>query len=365
MHLRLFILLFASLAFAGGLVAQDVHYTLHNYAPLQLNPANTGAFSGSVRVGGVYRGQWYSLNGINTPTAYADAPLAFGFRKQDWIGVGALLIADRAGDFNLSSTFFGMSAAYHLALDKKRRNVLTIGAQYGSTSYGLQMPDDIPNQQRIIDPSLGGGGTSPEMIGQPNVGGPNSGNNNNDSYNDINAGVRLKLLLDAKKQNIFTAGVSLLHLATPDRRSLVMVAPRDTTMGPINSPGRGARERRRTLHAHTRLDLEMNDKWRFQPTAFYQASAGTSSLQVQAWGQRNLKKDLDMRIGLGYRTGDAAQVLFGFDTDRLRAALSYDVTVSQARNIDSYQGAFELGVAYIFNIYKKPTVVPTILCPDL
>ena len=86
---------------------------------------------------------------------------------------------------------------------------------------------------------------------------------------------------------------------------------------------------------------------------------------MQAWGSRNLKKDLDLRIGLGYRTADAAKVMVGFDTDRLRAALAYDITLSQARNVNSYQGAFELGLAYIFNIYKKPTVVPTILCPDI
>lgn len=363
MRLRSLTLLAALVLWLGPLAGQDIHYTLHNYAPLQLNPANTGAFEGSIRVGGIFRGQWFSgLDGINTPTAYADAPLAFGLRKQDWIGVGALLVADRAGEFNLSSTFFGFSLAYHLALDKKRRNVVTIGAQYGSTSYGLSMSDSTPDQQSIFSESIGGGGGMAERIGMPE--GPN-GMNNNDSYNSINAGVRLKLLLDPKKQNIFTAGVTLLHLNNPDRRSLIeRVEPIDTTIMTTN-PGRDARRRKPTLHAHTRLDLEMNDKWRFQPTAYFQSSANTSSLQLQAWGQRSLKKNLDMRVGLGYRTGDAAQVLFGFDTDRLRAALAYDITVSQARAITSYQGAFELGVSYLFNIYKKPTVVPTILCPDL
>lgn len=353
-----------------SLGAQDVHYTLHNYAPLWLNPANTGAFSGSIRVGGDYRGQWYSLNGINSPTAYADAPLAFGFRKQDWVGVGFSLVSDNAGDFNLSSTFFGFSGAYHLSLDKNRTNILTLGVQYGSTSYGLKMPEGTPDQQRIFETGIGGQELDPEMIGMPDTGGPNQGNNNA-SYNDLNAGVKLKILMDKKTNNTFEAGVSMLHINNPRRNTLVtrIMEPGDTLPNgePIEPVGGGQDTRRRkpTIHAHARLDMEMSEKWRFQPTVFFQNSASTSSISLQAWGSRNLKKDLDLRLGLGYRTSDAAKVMVGFDTDRLRGALAYDITLSQARNANSYQGAFELGLAYIFNIYKKPDVAPTILCPRL
>jgi hypothetical protein len=74
---------------------------------------------------------------------------------------------------------------------------------------------------------------------------------------------------------------------------------------------------------------------------------------------------MGLRMGLGYRTGDAAKVLVGIDSGQLRAALSYDITLSQARNANSYQGAFEVSAAYIFNIYKKPVVTPKILCPRL
>lgn len=358
------LLFFAAFALTTlSLGAQDVHYTLHNYAPLWLNPANTGAFSGSIRVGGDYRGQWYSLNGINSPTAYADAPLAFGFRKQDWVGVGFSLVSDNAGDFNLSSTFFGFSGAYHLSLDKNRTNILTLGVQYGSTSYGLKMADGTPEQQAIFTDVPGGGDGTAEMIGMQDS---PDGRNNNASYNDLNAGVKLKILMDKKTGNTFEAGASVLHLNRGKRNALAMF---DTTGGVPDtlmiSRNEDTRRRRSTIHAHARLDLEMSEKWRFQPTVFFQSSASTSSISLQAWGSRNLKKDLDLRIGLGYRTADAAKVMVGFDTDRLRGALAYDITLSQARNANSYQGAFELGLAYIFNIYKKPEVAPTILCPRL
>lgn len=344
---------------------QDTHFTLHDYNPLWLNPAQTGAFNGSVRIGGIYRGQWYTLNGINTPSAYVDAPVIRGLRKYDWIGVGANLISDRAGaggDLPLKSTFFGFSAAYHLALDNNRRNVVTLGAQYGSTSYSLDLQSGNLVQQLTIDPTLGGGGQTQGELRQDGM-----GMGDGESYNDINAGVMLRSVIDPDKNNLFEAGISLLHLNGPKRATLL---PPPDTMGmdtTVMGPRAGDDERRRrsTLHAHARLDLEMSEKWRFQPTVFLQSSASVTSISLQAWGSRVLKPDVNLRLGLGYRTGDAGQILVGLDYDRLRAALSYDITLSQAREITNYQGGFELSAAYIINIYKKPTVVPTMLCPKI
>ncbi len=356
-----------------GLRAQDVHYTLHDYAPMWLNPANTGAFSGSIRAGGIYRGQWHSLNGIQSPTAYVDAPLPFALRKQDWIGVGLSLVNDSAGDQDIVQNFFGFGASYHLALDKKRTNIVTLGAQYGSISYGLT-PEGILTQQLNIDSDLGGLGMAGrnELDGMGMGMGPGGGiggmrgMNNNQSVNDLNAGVKLKMLIDPDKNNVFEAGIALLHLTNPRRSSLTR---RDTASVPRPDTGpmetEDTRRRRGTIHAHARLDLEMSEKWRFQPTVFFQNSAGSSSLSLQAWGSRNLKQDLDLRLGLGYRTSDAAKVMVGLDFAQLRTALSYDITLSQARAVTNFQGAFELSAAYIFNIYKKPTVTPTLLCPRI
>lgn len=351
--------------------AQDAHFTLHDYNPLWLNPAQTGAFSGTVRVGGIYRGQWYTLNGINTPSAYVDAPVIRGLRKNDWIGVGANLISDKAGaggDLGLKSTYFGFSAAYHLALDNNRRNVVTLGAQYGSTNYSLDIQNPNLNQQLTIDADLGGGGLSQGELRTDNM-----MNGDGESYNDINAGLMLRSVLDSKKNNTLELGLSALHLNGPKRASLLQ---RDSTSAGIDSStldprsrdtgfGDDLRRRRPTLHAHARLDLEVSEKWRFQPSIYAQTSGAVTSVSLQAWGSRALKDDLDLRLGLGYRTADAAQVLIGMDYDRIRAALSYDITLSQGRTVTNYQGGFELSAQYIINIYKKPVVVPTMLCPKI
>ncbi len=356
--------LFCCCSLAVG--AQDTHFTLHDYNPLWLNPAQTGAFSGTVRIGGIYRGQWYTLNGITTPSAYVDAPVIRGLRKYDWIGVGANLISDKAGaggNLALKSTYFGFSAAYHLALDDQRRNVFTLGAQYGSTTYSLDIASGNLVQQLTIDPSLGGGG---QGQGELRPDGMNAGDG--ESYNDINAGVMLRSVLDPNKNNLLEVGLSAFHLNGPKRNSLIP-ANQDTVGIDTTTVGRRAgddfRRRRATLHGHARLDLEVSEDWRFQPSIFVQSSASVTTASIQAWGSRALKPAVNLRLGLGYRTGDAAQVLVGLDWEQLRAALSYDITLSQSRAVTNYQGGFELSAQYIINIYKKPTVVPTMLCPKI
>ena len=376
-----------SLALAATLPAQDFHFTLHDYAPLWMNPAQTGAFSGSIRASGNFRAQADGFSLYRTPAASIDAPVIRGLRKQDWIGAGALLMFDNAGlgledlmggsRFQLKHNLFGFSGAYHFAVDKDRRNVLTLGLQYAATSYSIDPGTATPLQELTIGEALGGQGQNQgeRFRGQEQQGGGGGigggGGSSNENFNSLNAGLMLRSVLDVDKDNLFEAGFSLLHLFGGDRQTLIMTEQimRDSTMmepDPIGSSRPEDRERRPTLHAHARLDLAINDNYRFQPTAFFQSSASTSSLAVQAWGARNLKPDVDLRAGLGLRTGDAIKFMAGLDYKNIRAALSYDVITLAGDNIPTaYTGALEVGVNYIFNIYKKPTVTPTMLCPRI
>ena len=94
------------------LTGQDIHFTQFTMQPMTLNPAHTGAFLGSLRVGGIYRSQWASVidNEFSTPSAYVDVPLIKGFRNRDWIGVGVSFFQDKAGSLGLKTT------GYHFSL---------------------------------------------------------------------------------------------------------------------------------------------------------------------------------------------------------------------------------------------------------
>ncbi|HND17475.1 MAG TPA: type IX secretion system membrane protein PorP/SprF, partial [Saprospiraceae bacterium] len=99
--------------FVGNiLMAQDIHFTQYNMSPMTLNPALTGNYLGSYRVGGIYRNQWASIiPAYSTPSFFVDAPIITGFRKNDWIGVGVAITADKSGTAKLGRTAFMGSVA--------------------------------------------------------------------------------------------------------------------------------------------------------------------------------------------------------------------------------------------------------------
>ena len=74
--------------------SQDLHFSYFQFQPVQLNPALTGAFEGTARIGGIFREQRRQVSNapISTPSVYVDAPIIRGFGKRDWIGIGSSFI---------------------------------------------------------------------------------------------------------------------------------------------------------------------------------------------------------------------------------------------------------------------------------
>jgi len=149
---RLFLLfvLFCSLY---SVKAQDIHFTSFDYAPLTVNPALSGAFLGTYRVGGIYRDQWRSVSsdgGFKTVNLHIDMPVIRGFRKQDWVGIGVNVFNDRSNTYNLNTTKSFQGLSYHLSLDKKQTQILAFGIQNNTTSRRLVNPMVTLNTETFI-----------------------------------------------------------------------------------------------------------------------------------------------------------------------------------------------------------------------
>ncbi len=328
----------------GTLSAQDIHFSLYNMSPLTLNPALTGAFSGTARIGGIYRDQWSSIIGSNkfvTPSFYVDAPIFRGFGKKDWVGVGFTTFTDKAGSLSLQTAASLLSASYHLSLNKKGSSILTLGVQGGSVQRRAKMITDLVFEDEF-DVSLGGGGLG--------INGSMDKADGRASYLDFTAGLMLRAKLD--DVSALELGVSYGHLTRPDYT---------LTVGGTGNQDAGKRPARIT--AHGRYDRQINDKWSITPTFLYQTTASANEFALQGWAGDQINKDFRLNMGLGYRFGDAAQVLVGGDYKDLRVALSYDVNVSSLNPASNYQGGFELAAWYIIKIYRKPTIKTKILCP--
>src|SRR6201986_4942968 len=118
--------------------AQDPGFSQFFASPLTLNPALTGKFNGAIRVAGNYRNQWPAINNaFITSTASVDFPILTNkLPVNDTWGVGFMGMTDKTASGILNDNYFGVSTAYHLALDEDGYPSLGLGFQgtYGSQS---------------------------------------------------------------------------------------------------------------------------------------------------------------------------------------------------------------------------------------
>jgi type IX secretion system PorP/SprF family membrane protein len=336
---RLLLILLMATPFA--LSAQDIHFTQFTYAPLSVNPAQTGLFEGTYRIGGLYRSQWNSgvKNGYQTPVLFVDLPIA-GLRKQDWIGLGVNFARDAAGIAALTNTGIGLNASYHIGMDAKGQNVLSLGGAVGFMQRRINA-DQLKFQDGII-----GTGVSRDLANIDTKG---------VSYTDFNLGANFRSKMS--KTSTLNIGLSLEHAFTP-KDNLVKAA---SAVGA--TPDADKMPRRFNIYAT--VDAALTKRFSVFPALIFRTAGGTSETMLHAVGGVKLdpKKNIMLRGGVGYRLGDALQVLGGLDFGDIRIGASYDYTTSTLRSNTKAQDGFEVAVAYIGKIFKKPNPPAAVLCP--
>lgn len=319
-------------------MAQDIHFTQFNMSPLSLNPANTGNFYGTYRIGGIYRNQWASVitSPFSTPLFYIDAPILTGFRKSDWIGVGGTFISDKAGAAKLGSSTFMGSIAYHFALNKKGTSILTLGLQLGKQNRSVSLTGDNIKFGEELDPDN-------PLKSQDHALGEKVG------FFDINAGLTFKTTLGS--QTALVLGFAVNHINNPKY-----------------SIGGGGTKEQQNLPAryigHGELTFNLTKKWTLSPTFLYQAISTLNESNLQVMGGYKLidtkDKKIKLNAGVGYRLGRNAEILLGMDYNDIKVGLGWDLNTSGLNN-GSY--GYEIAASYIGKIYKKPKVNPVIFCP--
>jgi len=372
MRIRNTIILFFILCTITKINAQDRHFTLYNFAPLVVNPAYTGAYEGSYRVGGLMREQAFSNNIPNLNSVYStrdffiDAPL-LNVRKNDWVGIGVNFYSDAAGTFGLGYQTVHGSIAYHLALDKRRKSVLTLGIHGGQVNRRItgakRRRDTAFDVERIVLPEE-------NTILPINMEAASN-------FFDLGAGMLLKSKLN--KTTAIEIGFSVQHITGNASIDLDSLSDRSnyalqglTDNDDFRIP--------RLFVLHGTYDMELTDTWLLSPSFLFQQARNQNEAVIQFLGGYKLMKreirddgkkgkfikDKDapkIRFGLGYRVGDALQVLLGYEKGDLRVGIGYDLTLSTLADANNSQGGLEIAANYIFRVYKQPNVDPAILCP--
>lgn len=345
---KTFFLLVVMLGGFARLKSQDLHNTLFYMNPLHMNPAFTGAYEGTFRIGGLYRDQARTAIGksaYKTPTIYVDAPILM-IGKRHWIGVGFFGFQDKAGDGNLKLTGGQLSGAFHLSLDKKSKNMLTLGVQWGKIGRDLNR-DKLHLGDEVLEDLQGL--PSPETQ-DPLGGSSTGGSQSKKNFQDINIGFLFKSKVS--KTSDFNFGASTRHITTPGS---------DYNFGSSNE------DLNMRIVAHAQLNTALNKQWTLTPEVYFSNISPSKQFQAHAWLGYWLKPEDNIKLngGLGYRVGDSAQLLLGLDYKDFKVQLGYDFTMSDLSQTNSRQGGFEIAAYYIGKIYKKPDVKPVILCPNL
>lgn len=306
---------------------QDIHFSHFYAAPLHLNPAMTGYFDGSLRMGANFRNQWQSVTiPYRTVAIYGDYDLLGDRPGKNRFGAGLLLINDQAGDGHLLTQKAYISAAYHANLGAKIRISLGAGSAF--------VQKKIDFNQFIFDDQWTAGGfdlnlPTGEPIGKQSL-----------NYMDIHGGAMFTWM-PGKDLSLF-GGANMAHILQPDESF-------------INSGNKLGM--RKVIHGGA--DIRVSPFWEVQPAVMYmdQKKAAEWMLGFNAFYQLKDENKTRIIFGSWWRgSGDGIPVV-GLEYRRIRFLMSYDINTSSLKPASNYRGGAEVSLRYIMKKESRPGII--------
>ncbi|MCB0630198.1 MAG: PorP/SprF family type IX secretion system membrane protein [Saprospiraceae bacterium] len=324
--------------------SQDIHYSQFYNAPLQLNPALTGVFSGDLRVQGNYRYQWN-----NVPVRYRTFSVVVDKKfircggRSSFIAAGLGLNNDRAGDTRLSWNDINLNASYTKYLSKGF--FLTLGgraamAQRKFDSERLRLGEHFNTTSGAYDPDI----IPVDRFSRTSH-----------SFMDLSVGVnfhwqeldRFERFDYKEERSKIDFGLGIMHLNKPDQSFIEdEIVPLYRRLS-IYAQG--------VLQIGNPLDLVAGITGQFQgPYREYVAMGG---LRVHL--DRSPGKQLAIQLGIGYRfdkNRDAYYPNFQLEYNAFRIGFSHDINFSDFNVATLRNGGPEISFRYVF---KKVCPVPS------
>jgi type IX secretion system PorP/SprF family membrane protein len=305
--------------------AQDMHFTQFNGAPMMLNPAFTGSYTGMYRATGIYRNQWSS---VTTPYVTfgggVDAPLFRDVAVADYLGGGLSVYNDRSGDGNLANMTALASLAYHKFFGDYSLKSLSVGLQGGFTQKSIDLSrlywgDEFKN-----------GGWQPGTTGE----------NLNPKTNYFTANVGMNWQHSIKEGKFaYSIGVAGHNLNQPNE-SLLKKQNNEVGLGMRISSQIGA-------------IWNANDRFSVRPAFLYQTQTSASEMIAGSEflyivGESVIASDATGVFVGGYmRTGDAALITAGLEFKGFRLGFGYDYNISDLKVASGGNGGFEIALRYV------------------
>jgi type IX secretion system PorP/SprF family membrane protein len=298
--------------------AQDLHFSQWFNSPLTTNPANTGFIpDADYRIGGNYREQWAQTAAVpyKTFSVFGDAQLFRNKIENGWMGIGGVLLSDRAGSGNLVSNKLYTSVAYHQMIGFDQ--LLSLGFNAGIVNKRIDPSKLVfPDQWRgkFFDVP----GTSQEVFDRTSI-----------YYFDLQAGLNYAYF---PTEDIYiNAGFSIHHINRPKETFFNNSSTFDNRI-PMRYIG--------FLNA----SLKVNENLIVNPNAYFTMQAKTWQAVAGFNAQYNLKNNGEFQFlaGAYYRIKDAFIPMAGLVWKNFKLSVSYDASTSSLSNFGARAYEFSL-----------------------
>ena len=296
-------------------LAQDLHFSQFMNNPLLTNPANAGFNPDfDYRIGASYRSQWATLPvPYKTMSIWGDVQLLRNSLQNGWLGLGGVILQDKAGPGLTSTKAYG-SIAYHQQLGEG--SLLSAGFNVGYASKKVDITSFKWENQwngKFFDAQAASG----EPFAYSQIG-----------YLDLQLGLNYAYF--ANSNLYLNAGASIMHLNNP-RESFFS-----------GSDNRVPQRYTGFMNASYKL----NDQWIINPNAYYSYQTGSSEVVGGLMAQYNLSGDGEQQLigGAYLRVGDAAVAMVGLQWKNIRLTFTYDATTSSLNNFNGGNGALEFSL---------------------
>jgi type IX secretion system PorP/SprF family membrane protein len=302
--------------------AQDLHFSQFYNSPLTTNPANTGFIpDADYRIGVNYRNQWSSIltAPYTTVSLSADGQFFRDKLQNGWLGLGGVLLSDKAGSGGLRSDKVYGSIAYHQMLGLS--SLLSAGFNIGYVTKRID-PTALKFPDQFNGKFFDGNTTTGVQF-----------NNLNIDYVDVQAGLNYAYF---PKEDIYiNAGYSIHHVNQP--KESFFGDNTDAGKIPIRHIG------------FVNAILKVNPRVIINPNIYFTTQAKAMELNGGIRANYNLSEygESQLIAGLYYRNKDAVIPTIGFETKKTAFTFSYDATISTLKAFNGYRGALE------FSIVKK------------
>lgn len=332
-NIKIYICILTCLFCHKSIHAQDIHFSQIQESPLWLNPANAGSFDGYFRAIANYRNQWASMgNAFQTMAVSIDAVTLKTRKGKGYLGLGMYVFNDKAGVAKIGSTQaqFHLSAIVKLSKKSKMAGAAYIGynqstANFSALTFGNQF------NGKDIDNSLTNGEVNP-FITHANL---DAGVGFNYEFSNAKIGI--------VRDNMFTLkiGGASHHINKP----VLYYTNGSNYKLPIRFTG------------NVQAKIEIKDsKISFLPSVIYLSQASASEINIGTFIRYRLKNatkitginhERGINFGLYYRVKDAIVPQINLDMGKYAIGLSYDMNISQYRQVSKTVGGFEIYLKFI------------------